>query len=114
MCVGVPMQIIECGYGMAVCDHNGVRKEINTMLVGEPEPGTWVLVFIDAAREVIPEADAMKINDALKALDIVMKGGTDIDHLFADLAGAGGSDRATPTDPVSQIEEAADKEQETE
>ncbi len=113
MCVGVPMKIIECGFGMAVCDHNGVRKEINTMLVGEPEPGAWVLVFIDAAREVIPEADAMKINDALKALDVVMSGGTDIDHLFADLTGADGLDRATPMDRVEQIEEAAaDKEQE--
>lgn len=98
MCVGVPMQIVECGFGLAVCDHNGIKKEINTMLVGEQEPGTWVLVFIDAAREVIAEADAAKITDALRALDIVMNGGTDIDHLFADLTGAEGLDRSLPAD----------------
>ena len=102
MCVGVPMQIVECGFGIAVCDHNGVRKEINTMLVGEQDPGTWVLVFIDAAREVICEADALKINDALKALEVVMSGGSDIDHLFADLTGAGVPTEIVSTDPDTE------------
>ncbi|MCF6198480.1 MAG: HypC/HybG/HupF family hydrogenase formation chaperone [Hyphomicrobiaceae bacterium] len=108
MCVGVPMQIVECGLGMAICDHNGVKKEINIMLVGEQELGTWVLVFIDAAREVIPASDALKINDALKALDIAMRGGTDIDHLFADLTGVGVVIEPDAIDPVSNVSNSSD------
>lgn len=87
MCIGVPMQIVECGPGSALCDDNGVRKRIDTMLIGDQAPGTWVLVFIDAARETLSECDALKIKDALEALNTVMNGGGDIDHLFADLTG---------------------------
>jgi len=98
MCIGVPMQILECGFGSALCNHNGVQKQIDTMLIGKQDPGTWVLVFIDAAREVISESDAVKIDNALKALDVVMNGGDDIDHLFADLTGTSSSSCVTPTD----------------
>jgi len=96
MCVGVPMQIVETAFGSALCNHNGVKKQIDTMLVGEQPPGTWVLVFIDAAREVIPQDEALKINDALKALEMVMNGGGDFDHLFADLIEA-----EEPAQPVT-------------
>ena len=98
MCVGVPMQIVESGFGTAICNHNGVKKQIDTLLIGEQPPGTWILVFIDAAREVIAEEDALKINDALKALDIVMNGGGDIEHLFADLILAEDRNDQNPTD----------------
>ncbi|GAA6177739.1 HypC/HybG/HupF family hydrogenase formation chaperone [Sulfitobacter pacificus] len=86
MCLGIPMQVTECGAGYAICDYNGALRRIDTMLVGDLAPGTWVLVFIDAAREVIAEEDAKRISDALFALETVMSGGTaDIDHLFADI-----------------------------
>lgn len=85
MCIGVPMKVIESGFGRAVCDDRGEQKTIDTMLVGEQPPGTWLLVFIDAAREVIPAAEAAKIIDALQALEEVMNGNANIDHLFADL-----------------------------
>ena len=50
-------------------------------------PGTWVLVFLDAAREVLSARDAARIGDALKALALIGRGETDVDHLFADLIG---------------------------
>lgn len=86
MCLGLPMQVISSGPGFALCDYNGRQRRIDTMLVGDQPPGAWLLVFIDAAREVISEVDARRICDALQALDTVMSGGTaDIDHLFADI-----------------------------
>lgn len=98
MCLGLPMQIISSGPGFAICDHEGGRRRIDTMLVGDQPPGTWVLVFIDAAREVISQDDARKIADALRALDMVMSGGTaDIDHLFADIIERSASNRKEPS-----------------
>lgn len=85
MCMGLPMQILESGMGAAICDYNGQRRQIDTMLIGPQDVGTWVLVFIDAAREVIDAKTAGQIKDALSALDRVMNGNTDIDHLFADI-----------------------------
>ncbi len=86
MCLGIPMQVSESGPGYALCAYGGTQRQIDTMLVGDQPPGTWLLVFIDAAREVIAAEDARKISDALSALDTVMGGGTaDIDHLFADI-----------------------------
>ncbi len=86
MCMGIPMQVTESGPARAICDFAGELRRIDTMLVGEQPVGTWLLVFIDAAREVISEEDAMKITDALRALSSVSQGTADsIDHLFADI-----------------------------
>jgi len=87
MCIGLPMQVIESGPRRALCRFNGENREIDMALVGGQPAGTWVLVFLDAAREVIAPADAAKIGDALKALALIMQGETSVDHLFADLTG---------------------------
>jgi hydrogenase expression/formation protein HypC len=79
------MQVIEVREGIAVCEGMGERREINMQLVGEQPPGTWVLTFLDTAREVLSEADAVRISDAVMAVNLVMQGQTDVDHLFADL-----------------------------
>ncbi len=86
MCMGLPMQVVEAGFGSAICDYNGARRQIDTMLVGDTPPGTWLLVFIDAAREIITQEDAEKISDALASLSSVMNGGDgNVDALFADI-----------------------------
>ncbi len=87
MCVGLPMQITEPGPHRALCRFDGESREIDMALVGVQPAGTWVLVFLDAAREVIPASEAAKIGDAIKALALVMQGETSVDHLFADLIG---------------------------
>ncbi len=98
MCLGLPMQVVSSGPGFALCDYLGRERRIDTMLVGEQPPGTWLLVFIDAAREVIPEADALKIADAHEALNTIMSGGTaDIDHLFSDIIDRSVANRKEPT-----------------
>lgn len=89
------MQVIESGFGYARCEGMGIQREVETLLVGEQPPGTWLLIFMDSAREVLSEDDAERITDAVKAIDLIMQhdGGisesslesASIETLFADL-----------------------------
>lgn len=89
MCIGIPMQVVESHGFVARCAGRGETADLNMLLVGPQEPGTWVLGFLGSAREVLSEDDARKINDALDALEAVMNGDeeVDIDAHFADLTG---------------------------
>ncbi|AGK57340.1 hydrogenase assembly chaperone HypC/HupF [Hyphomicrobium denitrificans 1NES1] len=87
MCIGVPMCVVECLPGRSVCERQGERRLIDMALVGEQPVGTWVLVFLDTARELVTGEQARLIDDALTALQFAMEGGTDLDRLFPDLAG---------------------------
>ena len=89
MCIGLPMQVIEPGQGVAVCAGEAGTRLIDMTLVGDQPEGTWLLVSINAAREVITAGQAAVVRDALKALDLVMAGTAtpeEIDKLFPDLA----------------------------
>ncbi len=88
MCIGIPMQVVEAGEYVARCEGRGQSADVNMLLVGPQEPGTWILNFLGSAREVLSADDARKINDALDALEAVMNGdaSVDIDAHFADLA----------------------------
>lgn len=95
MCIGIPMQVVESGFGYARCSGMGIEREVETLLVGEQPPGTWLLVFLDSAREVLSEEDAGRITDAVKAIDLIMQHDGNLSHsalpddtieaLFADL-----------------------------
>lgn len=87
MCIGVPMRVLECEGASALCEGQGERRTINMMLVGEQVPGTWVLVFLDAAREVVTAEHAALVGQALEAAGLAMTGMNEVDHLFPDLAG---------------------------
>jgi hydrogenase expression/formation protein HypC len=69
----------------AVCERDGEQHLIDKILVGKPDIGAWVLVFLDTAREIISAEQAALIQDALQALTLTLQGDTNIDHLFADL-----------------------------
>ena len=104
MCIGLPMQIKEKGFGYAICEGMGIKRHVDTLLIGDQPINTWVLVFLTSAREVLTEENAKKISDAVKAVDLIME--TDpnlsreglennaIDALFADLI-----DREPPKPP---------------
>lgn len=91
MCMGIPMKIIGTSPGYALCqrgdDLTAAPVSIDMKLVGEQEIGSWVLTFLDSAREVLSEEKAQEINNALEAVSQALHGGTtaDFDHLFADL-----------------------------
>jgi hydrogenase expression/formation protein HypC len=84
MCIGVPMQVIESHDTWAWCAGDDDRERVDMRLIGPRPTGTWVLVFLGAAREVMGETEALRVRDALLALDAVRRGDP-IDHLFADL-----------------------------
>lgn len=88
MCIGIPMKVLRSGAGLATCEAAGENREIDMRLVGAQPEGTWVLVFLDAAREVVTAEHAVLVGSALEALRRVLDGSTDgIDQLFPDLAG---------------------------
>ncbi len=87
MCIGLPMQVVEPTGRFARCRYGEEMRKVDMILVGDQPAGTWVLVFLDTAREVMTAEQATKTADALEALALVMQGETSVDHLFADLVG---------------------------
>ncbi len=85
MCIGIPMQVVESGEGYAWCEGLGERRQIDMLLVGDQPVGTWLLTFLNSAREVLSAENAQQISDAVQAVNLVMQGDTNIDHLFSDL-----------------------------
>lgn len=85
MCLGIPMQVIAVSGLSARCRGRGNEQDVDLSLVGDVPPGTWLMVFLGSAREIITETTAQRSADALEALEMAMRGETDFDHLFADL-----------------------------
>jgi len=92
MCVGIPMRVISVD-GIAARATDGEDEAlIDLTLTGAVVPGTWVLTHLGAAREVLDEAEALKIAAAVRALKSIMAGGG-MGDAFADL------EARTPTLP---------------
>lgn len=85
MCIGTPMQFVSCTEHYAVCDDHGTHRDVDIALIGPQPAGTWVLVFLGAAREVLEESEALQMRDALAAVGSVMHGNENIDRFFTDL-----------------------------
>lgn len=86
MCIGIPMQLISCDTTKAICNADGQHQQVDISLVGEQPEGTWLLVFLGAAREVLTPEAAAKTKQAITAIEAVMAGQeADMDALFADL-----------------------------
>lgn len=85
MCIGVPMQVVSCTSHTAVCERQGQRQSVDVSLVGPQPTGTWLLVFLGTAREVMDPAAASRTLAALEALQLAAHGAANVDHLFADL-----------------------------
>jgi hydrogenase expression/formation protein HypC len=85
MCIGIPMQVISAGPGYADCRGMGEQRRVDTLLVGDQPAGSWLLVSLDSARELLSAERAAQIRQALQALEMAMRGDAGVDHLFADL-----------------------------
>lgn len=81
------MQIlaVEGRYARCRDRHGAEHPRIDLMLVGEAEPGQWLMTFLDAARAPLTEEEARQGNAALDALDAVLAGMEDVSAYFADL-----------------------------
>jgi len=85
MCIGVPLQVIECDEQTAVCAADGRQERLNLMLVGPQPVGAWLLAFQGSAIRVISEDEARQTRAALAALDAALNGADDLDAFFGDL-----------------------------
>ncbi|WP_027852276.1 HypC/HybG/HupF family hydrogenase formation chaperone [Marinobacterium litorale] len=86
MCIGIPMQVIVVEAGRALCSDSDRRDWVDIRLVDTPAPGSWLLVFAGAARELISAERAAQVRDALRALQASAEGDhARIDNLFSDL-----------------------------
>jgi hydrogenase expression/formation protein HypC len=86
MCLGIPMRILSSEGIVGRAEDGGVEHVVDLSLTGPLAPGTWALIFLGAAREVLPEDEAQKIRAALRGLQSLMDGG-DLGDAFADLEG---------------------------
>ncbi|MDR2637575.1 MAG: HypC/HybG/HupF family hydrogenase formation chaperone [Zoogloeaceae bacterium] len=90
MCVGIPAQVVESGEWQARCRSRQGEIVLDMRLVGSQPVGTWVLAFLDTAREILDAERAAQIDAALDALDMLSNGtplsATALDALFPDLA----------------------------
>ncbi|OGS81705.1 MAG: hypothetical protein A2061_08425 [Gallionellales bacterium GWA2_59_43] len=89
MCIGVPMRVLEHGEVMALCEGRGEFKRINMLLVGDCPPGSWVMTFLGAARNVLSEEDAAEINRALDELESILRGEAVFEGRLPDFTGSG-------------------------
>jgi len=85
MCLGIPMQVLEAGEFMALCERRGEQRQLNMMLVGPQPVGTWVLALKDHAREILTPEQARQIDEAVMSLEAALRGETDLDGFFSDL-----------------------------
>lgn len=85
MCIGTPMKVLEVeGLRALAAPEEGPAEYLDLALTGALAPGTWVLGFLGAAREVMTEDEARKVSAALRGLAAAMQGGT-LGDAFADL-----------------------------
>lgn len=90
MCLSVPMQVVglEAGGDLAIVERPGRRERVNMLLIGPQPVGSWVLVALGFAKEVVAEDERLLIEDALAALAASLDGDYDPDAHFRDLADA--------------------------
>jgi hydrogenase expression/formation protein HypC len=77
MCIGLPLQVqsVEAGHAWVV--GHGERRRVNTALVDADrpcQPGDWLLVFLDGARERLSPERAAEIDATLDLLGDALAG----------------------------------------
>ncbi|GAB2197806.1 HypC/HybG/HupF family hydrogenase formation chaperone [Sessilibacter sp. MAH4] len=92
MCIGIPMQVVSVDGNRVMClrygetDDSSKEQLVDASLVESLHPGQWLLVFLNAAREIISPERADQVGKALSALMMVDRGDSSaFDHLFEDL-----------------------------
>jgi hydrogenase expression/formation protein HypC len=93
MCIGFPMQVVTANASDALCERGGERCTLDTTLLPDLAPGTWVLAHRGSAIRILDPVEAGQMTAALGALAALLEGDTDVDAAFPDLAGR------TPTLP---------------
>lgn len=87
MCIGIPMQVIEAGTYQAWCQGQTEARMIDMRLLAPQPVGSWVLVFLGTAREILSPERAEQIQAALEGLRQIETGEFDAERWFSDLVG---------------------------
>ena len=78
MCLAVPAKILEINDSdTALCDFNGVQKDVNVSLNNDPKPSDWVIVHVGFALNRIDADEAQKTLQALEAIEKNAQGDND-------------------------------------
>jgi hydrogenase expression/formation protein HypC len=81
------MRVVSAEGAEAWCEGRGQRLRLNMLPVGPQPAGTWIMAYLNSARDVITEEQAAQVNDALDALEAALRGDTsNLDAFFPDLA----------------------------
>jgi hydrogenase expression/formation protein HypC len=74
MCIGIAMKVVSADAGRALVQGRGEQREVETLLVGDVQPGEWLLIFLNSARERLNAERAEEINATLDLLAGVLGG----------------------------------------
>ncbi|MCA0241964.1 MAG: HypC/HybG/HupF family hydrogenase formation chaperone [Proteobacteria bacterium] len=74
MCIGWPMQVIAARAGFAQVRRGAQQRVVGTALVGAVQPGDWLLVFLDDARERLAPERAAEIDATLALVEAALGG----------------------------------------
>ena len=85
MCIGIPMQVMSVEPGFANVAGRSETRRVGTLLIDNVEPGQWLLVFLDDAREAITPERAAEVNATLDLLAVAI--GQDASPAFPNDAG---------------------------
>lgn len=68
MCLAVPMKIAEIADGTAICEVDGVRREVSLMMLEDAMVGDYVLIHAGFAIEKIDAEEAQKTLDIFREI----------------------------------------------
>ncbi len=68
MCVGLSAKVVRVSEGTALVDAFGARREVSADLIGDLEPGDFVMIHAGAAIAKITEDDETQADDLMREL----------------------------------------------
>jgi hydrogenase expression/formation protein HypC len=99
MCIGIPMRVERVEGLRAFCVNEPEQQQGWAdlgLLERTPGVGEWIIVFMGAAREIVPHERLQAVLDAREAMRAALSG-ENVDTFFADLV-----DREPPLPPHLQ------------
>ena len=68
MCVGVSGKVVKLQAGTALVDVNGAKREVSAQLLGDLEPGDYVMVHAGVAIAKITDEDESETDQLMEEL----------------------------------------------
>jgi len=85
MCQGIPVQVVSVHGASAQCVGRYGATLIDLTLLGDAEPGEWLLTALGVARARLTPEDAAALDRALEALEALDRPDFDVAAYFPDL-----------------------------